>query len=185
MAAHRAFAPTFHRRRWLSLSVLLIVICLISLFSTHGPTFASSSDELPPALEERAQSLYKKLMCPVCAGQTIAQSNAPISRSMREVVRDNLLSGESDQVIISNLVEAFGESILASPPKRGQSLIVWVVPPVTLLLGILVLSRVVSSMRQRHNYSEGDVTEDPTIRSEELAPYLALVDREIDDPHEN
>ncbi len=104
---------------------------------------------------------------------------------MREVVRDNLLSGESDQVIISNLVEAFGESILASPPKRGQSLIVWVVPPVTLLLGILVLSRVVSSMRQRHNYSEGDVTEDPTIRSEELAPYLALVDREIDDQHEN
>ena len=98
--------------------VLLLLILLTAAF-VEVTAHAQSYEDLPPELEERAQSLYASLLCPQCAGQTIAQSSAPVASAMRGVIRDQLLAGATDDAIVTALVSAYGEGVLASPPVRG------------------------------------------------------------------
>lgn len=160
--------PLHIRSRYL---VLGIAVALLAL--QPGSVLAQSYEELPPELEQRAHSLYDSLMCPQCAGQTIGQSNAPIAAAMREIVRDRLLEGHTTQEILDFLVGSFGEEVLASPPKRGLSLLVWLVPPAALLLGAAAVALTIRGLRRK----PGEEPRTPSERT--LAPYLKLVDEEM------
>ncbi len=145
-----------------------------------SPAHAQEFEPLPPELEAQAQALYDSVMCPQCAGQTISQSNSQIARAMREAVRDGLLAGESPQQVLDALVVSFGEEILASPPKRGISLLVWLAPPIALVLGGAAVALAIRGMRR----GAGGLRRSAGAQSEnkatgDLAPYLDMVDREI------
>ena len=140
------------------------------------PAHAQEFEPLPPELEPRAQALYDSVMCPQCAGQTISQSNSQIARAMREAVRDGLLAGESSQQILDALVVSFGEGILASPPKRGLSLLVWLAPPIALILGGAAVALAVRRLRRG---TAPAVSPAGNKATGDLAPYLDMVDREI------
>ena len=160
--------PLRIRSRYL---VLGIAVALLAL--QPGPVRGQSYEELPPELEQRAHSLYDSVMCPQCAGQTIGQSNAPIATAMREIIRDQLLEGQTSEEILDFLVDSFGEEVLASPPKRGASLLVWLVPPVALLLGAAAVALAIRGLRRKPGEEPGT----PSERT--LAPYLKLVDEEM------
>ena len=119
----------------------------MAVFATSAS--AQTYDELPPELEGRAQRIYSGVMCPQCAGQTIDESNAPIAEAMRTAIRAQLLSGATDDVIMDSLVQSYGEGILASPPTRGFSLVVWLVPPLALALGATAVTLAIRGMRSR------------------------------------
>lgn len=114
-----------------------------------APASAQTYEELPPDLEERAQRIYSGVMCPQCAGQTIDESNAPIAEAMRTAIQAQLRNGASDDAIMDGLVQSYGESILASPPTRGFSLLAWLVPPLALLLGAVAVFITIRNMRGR------------------------------------
>ena len=114
-----------------------------------APASAQTYEELPPDLEERAQRIYSGVMCPQCAGQTIDESNAPIAEAMRTAIQAQLRNGSSDDAIMDSLVQSYCESILASPPPRGFSLLAWLVPPLALLLGAAAVFFTIRSMRGR------------------------------------
>ena len=136
--------------------------------------------ELPPELEARAQRLYVELMCPACDGQTISQSRAPIAAAMRATIRDELRSGASDSEIMQIMVDSFGQSVLASPPKRGASLAVWLIPPAALLLGAGAVFLALRSMRRGPN-ADPETPDDSPLTGGALVPYLRLVDEELGD----
>lgn len=102
-----------------------------------GPVFAVQPDEvLPdPALEARARAISVSLRCPVCQGETIDESNAPISRDLRLAVRERLAAGDTDAQVIGYVVARYGEFVLFDPPARGVNLILWLAGPVMLLAG--------------------------------------------------
>jgi cytochrome c-type biogenesis protein CcmH len=100
-----------------------------------APVFAVQPDEVldDARLEERAREISASLRCPVCQGESIDDSSAPISRDLRIAVRERLVAGDTDAQVIDYIVARYGEFVLFDPPARGINLILWLAGPVMLL----------------------------------------------------
>ena len=94
---------------------------------------------------------------------------------MRRTVSEKLAEGQSRGDILQFFVERYGQEVLAEPPKSGFNLLVWLAPPLALLLGGGALAMVVRAMRQDHCRS----AEATTSSVSGLEPYLSAVDRDI------
>ena len=87
---------------------------------------------------DQVYEISNELMCPVCQGQTVAESNSQLAVSMRKVVKDKINQGESKEKILQYFVNQYGDNILAKPPLKGFNLLLWIIPPSVLLLSILL-----------------------------------------------
>ena len=92
-----------------------------------------------PALEARARAISKQLRCMVCQNESIDESQAPLARDLRVLVRQRIMAGDSDTQIINFLVSRYGEFILLKPPLSWHTLALWGAPPALLILGILMI----------------------------------------------
>lgn len=111
---------------------MLAIAGVVVLLLTPGVAYADR-------LDDETRAIAKELRCPVCAGETVADSNAELSVQMRGIIRQKLEAGESRDAIMSYFVASYGEQVLASPPPRGFTLGVWLAPVVALLLGLAVV----------------------------------------------
>jgi len=126
--------------RWFCL--IVAVLTLVAL----PPALAVQPDEIlsDPALEARARSLSKELRCMVCQNQSIDDSDAPLARDLRILVRERLQAGESDQQVINFLVARYGEFVLLKPRFSWHTALLWLAPAAVLLIGacgVLLLVR--------------------------------------------
>jgi cytochrome c-type biogenesis protein CcmH len=123
----------FLKRRWADCPPYIL-----ALFLTVSPVWAVQPDEMldDPALEARARDISRDIRCPVCQGETIDDSNAPISRDLRLIIRERLVAGDTDQEVVAFIVERYGEGVLFNPPAEGANLILWLAGPALLLAGI-------------------------------------------------
>ncbi|HMS95197.1 MAG TPA: cytochrome c-type biogenesis protein CcmH [Tabrizicola sp.] len=110
------------------------------MFLTVAPVWAVQPDEMldDPVLEARAREISRDIRCPVCQGETIDDSNAPISRDLRLIIRERLVAGDSDAAVVDFIVARFGEGVLFKPRAEGVNLILWLAGPALLLAGIAV-----------------------------------------------
>lgn len=113
---------------------------IAALFLTVAPAWAVQPDEIlaDPALEARARTISHDIRCPVCQGETIDDSNAPIARDLRIIIRERLVAGDSDAAVVDYIVARYGEGVLFNPPARGVNLVLWLAGPALLLAGIAV-----------------------------------------------
>jgi cytochrome c-type biogenesis protein CcmH len=121
--------------RWLSLVVVAVALM-------HAlPACAVQPDEVlaDAALEGRARTLSKELRCMVCQNQTIDDSDAPLARDLRILVRERLQAGDSDQQVIDFLVARYGEFVLLKPPFSLHTAFLWLGPASVLLIGAFAL----------------------------------------------
>jgi cytochrome c-type biogenesis protein CcmH len=88
-----------------------------------------------PTLEARARVLSKGLRCPVCQNENIDDSDAPIARDLRVLLRERLTSGDSDAAAVAYIVDRYGEFVLLNPPAQGSTLLLWLAGPAMLLAG--------------------------------------------------
>lgn len=88
-----------------------------------------------PALEARARALSQELRCLVCQNQSIDDSDAPLARDLRQMVRDRLTAGDSDDEIRAAVVARYGEFALFRPRVAAHTAPLWAMPLVILLLG--------------------------------------------------
>ena len=111
---------------------------LLALLLIGSPAFAVQPDEVLPdaGLEARARAISANLRCPVCQGETIDDSNAPISRDLRLAVRQRLLAGDDDTEVVDYIVNRYGEFVLFMPRAQGSSLILWLAGPAMLIAGV-------------------------------------------------
>jgi cytochrome c-type biogenesis protein CcmH len=91
------------------------------------------------ALQQKASEINDLIMCPLCAGQTIAQSSNETSSQMRDLVVKKLRQGESKEEILQYFESRYGERILATPNKKGFNLILWILPFVFVALAAIVI----------------------------------------------
>jgi cytochrome c-type biogenesis protein CcmH len=99
---------------------------------------------------------------------------------MRQMVRERLLAGDTDNEVYAFMVDAFGQSILASPPTSGFGLAVWVVPPIGLLFGTLVVALFIRRLQQKPSqHSMVPIATETPKTSDALGTYLHLVDIEM------
>ncbi|WP_158818698.1 cytochrome c-type biogenesis protein [Methylocapsa sp. S129] len=94
-----------------------------------------------PALEARARTLSAELRCMVCQNQSIDDSDAPLARDIRLLIRDRIAKGESNEAVRGFLVSRYGDFILLNPPFKPETLLLWAGAPLALILGALALWR--------------------------------------------
>jgi cytochrome c-type biogenesis protein CcmH len=87
-------------------------------------------------LDDQVYAIAGQLMCPVCAGQTVAESDSALAREMRAIIRQKLQAGETRDQILRYFVAQFGESVLAEPRPGGVALILYGGTPAALILGV-------------------------------------------------
>ena len=126
--------------RWLQLLVLALMLV------AAPPASAVQPDEIltDPSLETRARALSKELRCMVCQNQSIDDSDAPLARDLRVLVRERLQAGDSDRQVIDFLVARYGEFVLLKPRFSARTALLWLGPAAILLIGafgLLVISR--------------------------------------------
>lgn len=116
----------------------LALTVFLLLAASTGASVAVQPDEMlkDPALEGRARSLSSELRCLVCQNQSIDDSEAPLARDLRLLVRERLVKGDSDQQVLDFLVSRYGEFVLLRPRLELHTVLLWGLPPVALLAGI-------------------------------------------------
>ena len=122
-------------------------LALMLFCSLANPAYAVQPDEIlnDPVLEERARELSKGLRCLVCRNESIDDSDAPLARDLRLLVRERLVAGDSDDEVIDFLVDRYGEYVLLQPTAGGANLLLWAAGPLMLLvaggIGFIYLRR--------------------------------------------
>jgi cytochrome c-type biogenesis protein CcmH len=119
----------------------LAPIALLFALATAGTALAVQPDEVlkDSALELRARNLSSELRCMVCQNQSIDDSEAPLARDLRVLVRERLTKGDSDQQVLDFLVARYGEFVLLRPRLEWHTLLLWGLPPAALIAGAIGL----------------------------------------------
>lgn len=114
-----------------------VLLAIFVWAAATGAAFAVEPDEVlaDPALEARARGLSAELRCMVCQNQSIDDSNAPLARDLRILVRERIAAGDSDNEVIEFLVARYGEFILLKPTLSWHTALLWAVAPATLIIG--------------------------------------------------
>ena len=107
--------------------------------SLSAPVFAVQPDEVlkDPAMEARAREISKELRCLVCQNQSIDDSNAPLARDLRVLVRERLVAGDDDTSVLGYITARYGDYVLLRPPFKASTYVLWIGPVIILLLGAL------------------------------------------------
>jgi cytochrome c-type biogenesis protein CcmH len=109
-----------------------LLVVAVAALALAAPALAS---EEHPTLGE----LEGQLMCPICEGETLAQSDAPAAQRIKAYIQQRIDEGATRSEIKRELVEQWGTRILAAPPRHGFDLLAWLLPIVGVLAGALVL----------------------------------------------
>lgn len=123
-----------------------------------------------PALEQRARNLSQDLRCLVCQNQSIDDSDAPLARDLRLLVRERIAAGDSNSQVLDFLVARYGEFVLLKPRFERQNLLLWLLGPVLLLGGALALW-----LQIRRRARSGADVPAPPLSPEEEARLAALM----------
>jgi cytochrome c-type biogenesis protein CcmH len=117
----------------------LIVLALALL--APSVALAVQPDEIlkDPVLESRARALSRELRCMVCQNQSIDDSEAPLARDLRILVRQRLEAGDSDKQVLDFLVARYGDFVLLRPPFNRDTLLLWGLTPLALIAGAVGL----------------------------------------------
>ncbi len=119
--------------------LLAAFICVTPiLFALDTTEFAD------PDMQARYHELVAELRCLVCQNETIAGSNAPLAKDLRNKVAEQLRAGKSDDEVRDYLVERFGEFISYRPAKQGVARFLWIAPLLFLVFALLAFVLVVS-----------------------------------------
>ncbi len=136
---------------------ILALAFAVSLMTGLPAAHAVQPDEImaDPAKELRARDLSRELRCMVCQNQSIDDSEAPLARDLRLLVRERIAAGDSDAQVIDFLVARYGEFVLLKPRLNPHTWLLWLLPPLALAGGGFALWRQ-SRRRARSAAAEDD-----------------------------
>jgi cytochrome c-type biogenesis protein CcmH len=146
-----------------------LLLVAVSLFAA-APSFAVQPDEIlpDPALEARARDLSRGLRCMVCQNQSIDDSEAPLARDLRLLVRERLKAGDSDSQVIDFLTARYGQFVLLKPRFGWDTALLWAAPAGVLLAGGLALVLALRRRRMQPALATPPLTDDEHRRLNEL-----------------
>jgi cytochrome c-type biogenesis protein CcmH len=117
-------------------------------------------------IDDGVRRIALQLQCPVCEGESIADSPSGLAADMRGVIRTKLMAGESDQQILDEFVASYGDGILTEPPKRGISLGVWIGPIIAVAVGAALVTVLLRGWHHAPLRPAGPAAPDPQVADE-------------------
>src|SRR5713101_8261059 len=151
--------------------LVAIAVFIVLQFATAAVAVQPDEMLAEPKLEARARALSRELRCMVCQNQSIDDSEAPLARDLRILVRERLQAGDSDAQILDFLVARYGEFVLLKPRLSWRTAALWGLPPGLLLTGIALL--VISARRRRGRAQEPEVAKLTAAEETQLRKILA------------
>ena len=119
--------------------IIIISICLIHFFSNNSYTVEPDEVLENKKQELRARNISKNIRCMVCQNQSIDESNAPLAKDLRILIRNKIKDGKKDKEIYKFLTDRYGDFILLKPPLKLITLALWILPFIFLAIGILIV----------------------------------------------
>ena len=118
---------------------IIVIISLAIFFSNNSYTVEPDEILKNQKQELRARNISKNIRCMVCQNQSIDESNAPLAKDLRIIIRNQIEDGKMDKEIYKFLKERYGDFILLNPPVKLSTLALWFLPFIFLIVGILIL----------------------------------------------
>ena len=119
--------------------IIFLSICLIQFFSNNS--YAVEPNEIleNQKQEFRARNISKNIRCMICQNQSIDESSAPLAKDLRILIRNKIKDGKKDEEIYKFLTDRYGDFILLKPPLKLNTLALWLLPFVFVLIGIFIV----------------------------------------------
>jgi len=158
---------------------LFLVLALVALIGAIWSLMILNAAR-NETLDQRVQDVASQLKCPICQGESVANSPSQLAQEMRGVIRQQLQAGRSEQQVVQYFVDRYGQQIVWSPPWQGFTLLAWLVPMALLLGGAVLLFMVLrdwyTAPRIRTNDDDAELA---GIDEAELQRYRAQIEEEL------
>ncbi len=155
--------------RWL----LTLLAGLIALTVGMLVVAQATAQTLPPS-DDEVNAIAKQMYCPVCENIPLDVCPTQACAQWRELIREKIGQGWSEQQIKDYFVLQYGDRVLAEPPRRGLNWLVYILPPLFFLVGVFIVYKVMKSMRRPAGQLEQASTDIPTND-----PYMAELEKEL------
>ena len=120
----------------------ILIIIIFSLFQLN-PNFSYTVEPEEilknPKYELRARNISKNVRCMTCQNQSIDESNAPLAKDLRILIRDKIKEGKKDEEIYKFLTDRYGDFILLKPPVQLSTLALWFLPSIFFIIGMFIV----------------------------------------------
>jgi cytochrome c-type biogenesis protein CcmH len=166
---------------------LLLALAVVALLAAIW-SFVLIQQPQQETVDQRVHEIGSQLKCPVCQGESVADSPATISQQMRGVIRQQVEQGKSDQQIIQYFEQRYGSQIIWDPQWQGFTILIWLVPIGLVLFGALIMFYVLRSWLAASSSDKDAGEEDTSMKAaiasedvdeDELAAYRAQLEREL------
>jgi len=154
-------APSLPRERGRGARICAILVTFLLLLPVYAAAVSSPADMLPdPVQEDRARALGREIRCMVCQNQSIEDSEAPLARDLRLIVRERITAGDSDGQVMEFMHARYGDFVLLKPPFAWSTAILWATPLIAVLVGIFAIL----GLRRRRATAPAPLTEEERQR---------------------
>ena len=119
--------------------IAILYISLIQLFSSISNTVEPDEILKNQKQELRARKISKNIRCLVCQNQSIDESNAPLAKDLRILIRNKIENGKKDEEIYKFLTDRYGDFILLDPPLKSSTIALWFLPIIFFVAGIYII----------------------------------------------
>jgi len=140
----------------------------------------------PKSLDERTLDVARQIQCPVCNGESVADSPSLKASEMRAVIRQQLADGRSEQQVLAYFSNVYGSDILESPPQQGFTSLIWIMPVLMLIAGAIAVVAIAREWQKQARVAGAkseelvaDATGDVMLSAEERQALTALLRREV------
>ena len=119
--------------------IMILSICLIQFFSNISYTVEPDEVLKNKKQELRARDISKNIRCMVCQNQSIDESNAPLAKDLRILIRNKIKEGKNNEEIYKFLTDRYGDFILLKPPFKLSTLALWFLPFIFFIVGVFIV----------------------------------------------
>src|SRR5574341_1526649 len=154
--------------------ILLAILTILASFIAVYVVYAQEGGQSYPT-DDQVNAVAKKLYCPVCPNTPLDVCETKACQDWRAQIRDQLSKGWSEEQIIAYFVSQYGERVLGEPQRKGFTSMVWVLPLISIVLGLVIVWQVLRSWKSRPSSQSAPVTAAPQVS----ADIQALVEKEL------
>ena len=121
--------------------ILIIIISIFVIQFFLNSSYTVEPDEIlgNQKQELRARNISKNIRCMICQNQSIDESNAPLAKDLRIIIRDKIIEGNNDKEIYKFLTDRYGDFILLKPPLKLSTLALWFLPFIFFIIGFFIV----------------------------------------------
>lgn len=156
-------------------SIMLVLAGLLML----GSRSATAQSTVPTPSDDDVNRVAKQMYCPVCENIPLDVCPTQACHDWRELIRQKLAQGWSDQQIKDYFAKQYGDRVLSEPPRQGLNWLVYLLPPLAFVVGAGIVWRVLSSMRRGTNAQASIAEKSASSTPPADDPYLARIEEEL------